>query len=148
MPSGLYRTTERVCVGLYALLAAGSVLTYAWVSRPRPPSTPGEPVPTAGVAFVVIGLFWLCVVVSAAMAAVLVLVNLRRRRRGYGVDPLTLGGALVVLCCLAAGAVAGFVVTDTALAMSFAVVALVVAPAGLLVATFGSSVRARLHDQR
>ena len=139
-----YRRTEAVCATLYALLAAGSVLVVEGASN-RLPAASGEPAPGIAVGFLAVGLFWLCAVAAAAMAAVVLAVNLRRRWGGYGVDSVTQGAALAVLGCLAAASVAGVGFESLPLALTFAFVALVVAPAVLLVATVGGRIRDRIE---
>lgn len=140
MESPPYRRTERVCAGLYALLVAGSVLVVGWGSNSLT-AAGGEPVPADGVAFLAVGLFWLCVLVAVATAGVVVAVNLRRRWAGHGADPVTEGAALAVLGCLAAATVATFGFDSVSLAVTFAFVALVVAPAALLAAAWGDRFR-------
>jgi len=141
MESPPYRRTERVCVALYVLVAAVSALAYYWLSRPAAPATPGEPDPTVGVAFLAIGLFWLCVLLAAGMVAVLLLVNAVRARRGDGADRVVVALALVVPVALVAGLVALFYGTAPRLSVVLSAVALVVAPLALLAAAFGDRYR-------
>ncbi|QLD89313.1 hypothetical protein HWV07_09845 [Natronomonas salina] len=140
-----YRRTEAVCAALYALLAAGSVLVVEGASNRLPAASGVEPAPGVAVGFLAVGLFWLCAVAAAAMAAVVLAVNLRRRWGGYDVDSVTQGAALAVLGCLAAASVAGLWLESLPLALTFAFVALVVAPAVLLVATVGGRIRDRIE---
>lgn len=142
-----YRTTERACVGLYALVAVVSVLTYVWLSRPRSPTAPGEPAPTVGVAFAVVGLFWLCILVATAMVCVLLVVNAVRVRRGEGADRVVVVLALAVPGGLLAALAVTVAAPASRIPLLLAVVALVVAPAGLLVATLGGRFRQRTSPE-
>lgn len=141
MESPPYRRTERVCTALYVLVALGGLLTYIWVSSPRPPTSPGEPDPTVGVAFLAIGLFWLCVLLAMAMVLVLLGVNAVRVRRGAGADRIVVVLALVVPISLLAGEVTLFYGNYSRLSIVFGLLALGVAPVGLLAATFGDRYR-------
>lgn len=138
-----YRRTERAVVGLYALVAAASVPGYRWMAN-APASGPTEPAPTGGAAFAAVGLFWLCALVAAAMAVVVVAANVQRHRRGHEIDGLALASSLAVLCCLPGAALAAFALTRIALALGLLVVALGVAPAALLAATWGDRYRREL----
>lgn len=136
-----YRRTERVCAALYALVALGSSLTYVWISGPRTPTSPGEPDPTVGVAFLAIGLFWLCVLLASAMVCVLLAVNAVRFRRGLGADRVVVALALAVPVSLLAGLATVFYGGYPGLSIVFGLLALGVVPIGLLAATFGDRYR-------
>lgn len=136
-----YRRAERACLALYVLVALGSLLTYAWVAGPRAPTSPGEPDPTVGVAFLAVGLFWLCVLLATAMVLVVLAVNAVRVRRGAGADGLVVTLALAVPGCLLAGVATLFYGAYSRLSIVFGLLALGVVPLGLLVATFGDRYR-------
>jgi len=93
------------------------------------------------VAFLAIGLFWLCVLLAAGMVAVLLLVNAVRARRGDGADRVVVALALVVPVALVAGLVALFYGPAPRLSVVLSAVALVVAPLALLAAAFGDRYR-------
>jgi hypothetical protein len=134
MASPSHRTTERVCVGLYALVGVGSVLAYLAATNAPPPS--GDPRPAGGAAFAAVGLFWVCILVAAAMGCVLLVVNAARVRRGEGADLVVVALALAVPGGLLAALAVALAVPGSGVPLLLAAVGLVVAPAGLLVATF------------
>lgn len=136
-----YRRTERACVALYVLVALGSLLTYAWTASPWAPTSPAEPDPTVGVAFLAIGLFWLCVLLATAMVLALLAVNAVRVRHGVGADGVVVVLALAIPVCLLAGAAALVYVNYPRFSMVLGILALGVVPVGLLAATFGDRYR-------
>lgn len=145
MKSPAYRRVERACVGLYGLVAVGSLLGYLWLAN-VPTSVPAtsEPKPAGAGTFAVVGLFWLCALVAAAMAVALLAVNAVRVHRGEGADRAVAALALSVLVALTAAGVATFYGPVPQLSLALGVVALVVAPAGLVVATLYGAVRGRI----
>lgn len=132
MSSRRHRTTERTCVGLYALVVVASVLTVSWDTTASSPGA-GEPVPMG---FLEIALFWLCILVATSMVCVLLAVNALRFYRGEGTDRVVVGLALAVPGGLLAALAVNAVYPASRLPLVFATVGLVVAPAALLAATF------------
>lgn len=126
-------------MALYALVAVGSVLAY--LAMANAPSSSGEPQPTGGTAFAAVGLFWLCILVATATVCVLLTVNAARVRRGEDPDLVVVALSLAVPGGLLAALAVNLAVPASRVPLLLAVVALGVAPAGLLAATFGDRYR-------
>ena len=130
------RGTEELVVGSYAVVAILCGAVFAGVQL-----TSG---PYIGGAFLVIGVFWLCVVAAVTVAVVVLIENVDRRRRNESVDPWGSVFAMLMLVALAAALFLAFAANRLQMAMVAGAVGLVVAPLGLLAAVF----EARLNGLR
>lgn len=130
------RGTEELAVAGYAVVATLCGAVFAGVQLMSGLYIGG--------AFLVIGVFWLCIVVAVAAAVVVLIENTDRRRRDESADPWASAFAVLMLVSLAAALYLGFAADRLQGAMVVGAVGLVVAPLGLLAAVFED----RLSEER
>lgn len=120
--------TEKVSVGFYLLIASLSAAVYLGVQV-----TSG---PTIGGAFLVIGAFWLCVTTVAATALVVFVVNGYRSIQDTSTNKLAMLFATIILVSLGGALYLGLVANRPQTAIAVGIVALILAPLGLIGTVF------------
>ena len=125
---------EAIAVGGYVLLAtsSGVLLVGLAVTGPH-----------FGVTFVLLGLFWLCVLAAVATALVVLGVNAWRTLRHEPADRVAVGFATLLLVALGGGLYAAFLGNALQMGLVLGVIGLVLAPLGCCWRVLGETLRSR-----
>lgn len=122
------RLTEEISVGFYFFVASLSAAVYIGVQVTNGPAIGG--------AFLVIGVFWLCVCTVATTALVVLLENVYRSIQETRMDNLAIFFATIILISLGSALYLGFIAHRLQTAMAVGSVGLILGPLGLSATVF------------